>query len=350
SPRKAAAVRRFSQVAAGSLVVVGLSGLVRAVDEVAAWAALVATLFGQLVLVKVALLGTLAALGAVNRFRSVPAAERSLGLLLRIGRLEIGVGATVLVASAILTSLVPPALVAATPKPAPPPKLVVHGRTMTANATLEVSPGYPGANSFTLRLDDTRSRAMTGEASLEFRMPSRPEIPQSTLALRREADGSYSGIGDNLALVGQWSVNAVLRRSTGPVDVPLQVTCQFSPQQLQQMSMGTMLMLHNLPLSNGWQLEAYINPGRAGRTAFHLVFTDLRNGPVEVPELPVATARQGSAKRIFNLRRLAYGTPTPNQFYAPTTLTPGRWQFQVAATAADGSRLRTSFTLDVPKR
>jgi methionine-rich copper-binding protein CopC/putative copper export protein len=350
SQRKAAAVRRFSQVAAASFVVVGLTGLVRAQDEVAAWSALVATLFGQLVLVKVGLLAVLAALGAANRFRSVPAAERSLGGLRRIGRLEVGVGAVVVAASAILTSLVPPALVASAPRQPPPPRLVVEGRAPGARARLEVSPAYPGLNRFTLRVDDPRTgRALAGQASLRFRMPARPELGDSTLALRRGADGSHAGAGPNLSLIGLWSVSAVLRRAPAPVEVPLQVSCRPSPQQLQQMTMGRMLMVHGLPLANGWQLEAYLNPGRAGRTTVHLVFSDQRGGPVEVSELPVATARQGHALRTIRLQRLAYGSPTPNQFYGPATLAAGRVDFQVRAVAADGRAVSASFTVNVPR-
>ena len=43
--------------------------------EVAAWHALLATLFGRLVVLKIALLAVLAALGAYNRFRAVPAVD-----------------------------------------------------------------------------------------------------------------------------------------------------------------------------------------------------------------------------------------------------------------------------------
>ena len=93
----------------------------------------------------------------------------------------------------------------------------------------------------------------------------------------------------------------------------------------------------------------YLNPGRAGWTTVHLVFSDQRGGPVEVPERPVATARQGRTLRTIQLQRLAYGSPTPNQFYAPATFTAGRWDFQVRAVAADGAAVRASFTLTVPR-
>jgi copper transport protein len=348
SPAKAAAVRRFSQVAAASLAVVGLTGLLRAVDEVAAWNALVGTLFGKLVVVKVALLLALAALGAWNRFRSVPAVERSLRGLRRVGRLEIGVAAVTLVASAILTSLVPPFLVQTAARQPPPPVVLAKALAAPVKATLEVTPGYPGQNRFTLRAYDSKtSRAIAGNVTLRFDMPSRPEVEGSTLDLTRAADGSYVALGDNLTLIGDWRVRALVDQTPAAMDLPFAVTCNPTPQQLHQMTMGDMPMVYGVRLSNGWQLQAYLTPGRTGRNTLHLAFTDQRNGPVIVGGTPVVTARQGSATRSLRLLRLAFGTATTNQFYAVGTFSSGRWDFTITATADDGSRLDASISLAV---
>ena len=351
SAAKSAAVRRFSLVAAVSLAVVGATGLLRAVDEVAAWNALVATLFGQLVAVKVGLLLVLAGLGAWNRFRSVPAADRSLRGLRRVGRLEIAVAALTLVASAILTSLIPPFLVQTAATQPAPPRLVAQATAETdMRATLEVSPGYPGQNRFTLRAYDAKtSRAVVGDVSLRFEMPSRPELEASTLDLVRAVDGSYAALGSNLTLIGDWRVTALVRRAEGDAAVPFQVTCSPTPQQLHLMTMGDMPMVYGLHLANGWQLQAYLTPGRTGRNTLHLAFTDQRNGPVTVPSIPVVTARQGGTTRTLQLIRLAFGTPTPNQFYAVGSFTSGRWDFRVTTSAADGGRLETTFPLTVQR-
>jgi hypothetical protein len=115
------------------------------------------------------------------------------------------------------------------------------------------------------------------------------------------------------------------------------------------MTMGSTPMVHGLRLANGWQLEAYLTPGHSGRNTLHLIFSDLRNGPVVVPSAPVLTANQGRATRAFRVLRLASTTPTPNHFYAVGTLTPGRWNFQVSAVATDGTRLEPEFALTVRK-
>jgi copper transport protein len=350
SPAKSAAVRRFSQVAAASLAVVGLTGLLRALDEVAAWGALLATLFGQLVLVKVGLLLALAALGALNRFRSVPVVERSLRGLRRVGRLEIGVAAVTLVASAILTSLVPPFLVQTEAKQPPPPQVLAQTAAAAVKGTLEVSPGYPGQNRFTLRAYDRKtSRAVAGGVTLRFDMPGRPDVEASTLDLERAADGSYVGLGPNLTLIGDWRVTASVGQSGAAVDVPFQVSCGPTPTQLHQMTMGTMPMAYGIHLGNGWQLQAYLTPGHAGRNTLHLAFTDQRNGPVVVEGTPVVTARQGTATRTLQVLRLGLSTPTTNQFYSAGTFPAGRWDFHVTAAGGDGGTVTTSFALTLPK-
>jgi copper transport protein len=348
SPDKAAAVRRFSQVAGVALGVVGLTGLLRAVDEVAAWNALVSTLFGQLVAVKVALLLALAGLGAWNRFRSVPAVDRSLRGLRRVGRLEIGVAAVTLVASAILTSLVPPFLVQVAAKQPPPPVVVARGAAAQAlRATLEISPGWPGQNRFTLRAYDAKtSRAVAGSVTLRFEIPARPEVAATTLDLARAADGSYVALGDNLSLIGDWRVTALVGGSPVPVQVPFQVTCNPTPQQLHQMTMGGSPMVFGLRLANDWLLQAYLTPGKPGRDTLHLAFTDQRNGPVVVSGTPVVTARLGGTTRKLQVLRLAFGTPTANQFYSTGTFSAGRWDFQVTTTDA-GRPVTASFSLPV---
>ncbi|HXM55884.1 MAG TPA: CopD family protein, partial [Candidatus Dormibacteraeota bacterium] len=348
SPAKSAAVRRFSQVAAVALAVVGVSGLLRAVDEVAAWNALVATLFGQLVLAKVALLLTLAALGGWNRFRSVPAVERSLRGLRRVGRLEIGVAGLTLLASAVLTSLVPPALVQAVAKQPPPPHVLAQASASAVRASLDVTPGYPGQNRFTLRAYEARSsRALAATVVLRFEMPARPELTPTTLALARAADGSYQALGDNLTLIGDWRITAQLDQGSGAVGLPFQVTANPTPQDLQHMTMGGAPMVYGVHLRNGWRLQAYVTPGHPGRNTLHLAFTDGRGGPVSVAGMPAITATQGRTTRTIPILRLAFGTPTTNQFYGVAALAAGRWDFRVTAAGDDGSRVDDKFSLTV---
>jgi uncharacterized membrane protein len=105
------AVRRFSFTAALALAAMVITGTVLALTEVGSWAALFSTGYGQLVLLKVGLLACLACLGALNRYRNVPAAGRSVSGLRAVSRVEVAVGATALLAAATLSGLAPPSAV-----------------------------------------------------------------------------------------------------------------------------------------------------------------------------------------------------------------------------------------------
>jgi copper transport protein len=111
SEDKARAVRRFSSAAGISIAVVAVTGFVRAVAEVGSLDALFTTDYGRLILIKTALFAVLAGLGAFNRFFSVPLAARALTRLRRVGRVEVAVGAVVVLAAAFLVNGTPPAVV-----------------------------------------------------------------------------------------------------------------------------------------------------------------------------------------------------------------------------------------------
>src|SRR5207253_9857510 len=71
-------VRHFSTVAGVGLVLVAATGVLRAISEVGTWDGLLTTDSGRLIVVKSALLVGLSGLGAVNRFRNVVRATRTL--------------------------------------------------------------------------------------------------------------------------------------------------------------------------------------------------------------------------------------------------------------------------------
>jgi copper transport protein len=102
--------RRFAMSAVIGIAVVAATGVFRALTEIGSIANLVSTDYGRLLLAKSFLLLVLVGLGAINHFRSVPAAGRMLGPLRRVGGIELVVGAIVLLLSASLVNLAPPPL------------------------------------------------------------------------------------------------------------------------------------------------------------------------------------------------------------------------------------------------
>src|SRR6266536_1445575 len=114
---------RFSLLATWSLVVVALSRLERASQELGGWGHLLSTSFGRTLDVKLGLFALLAVLGAVNRFRVVPALAAGNGRLAwlrRTVRGELVVAGGILLAAALLTQL-PPGADASGARPATPP-------------------------------------------------------------------------------------------------------------------------------------------------------------------------------------------------------------------------------------
>jgi copper transport protein len=144
----ARAVRRFSTVAGVAIVVVGVTGLIRAGVEVASLEALTASLFGRLVLVKIGLLTTLAALGALNRYRNLPRAPDTLRGLRRVGSAELGVAVVTLVVAGALVNTVPPASAASATALRPSPaKVASKAAPIIARHGKKASPapaGRPG--------------------------------------------------------------------------------------------------------------------------------------------------------------------------------------------------------------
>ena len=111
APARAGAVRAFSRVATGALVVVLATGALRAVAQVGSFAALFDTRYGVTLLVKLGLVAAIIALGAVNHFRLVPAmsaADTAYAPFRLNSRVEVGIGTAALVATAILVGLAPP--------------------------------------------------------------------------------------------------------------------------------------------------------------------------------------------------------------------------------------------------
>lgn len=94
--------RRFSRLALGCVLALAATGVAQAVRQTGAWAALTATDYGRLVVVKAAGLAVLAALGYLARRRL--ARGRDLG---RGVATEVAVGAAVLVATSVLVATVP---------------------------------------------------------------------------------------------------------------------------------------------------------------------------------------------------------------------------------------------------
>jgi copper transport protein len=115
------AVRRFSALALGAVVAIGIAGVVRAVTELSAVHELWSTSYGRAILVKTAIFAPLLALGWLNRVALLSAFAR----LRRSVLVELTLLAGIAVAVGVLTDLPPGRVAAAAGKPTEVPAAFV---------------------------------------------------------------------------------------------------------------------------------------------------------------------------------------------------------------------------------
>ncbi|MFC6157318.1 copper resistance CopC/CopD family protein [Kribbella jiaozuonensis] len=197
--------RPFSVVAAGSVLLVLVSGLYSAGLQVATPRWLIASTYGRLLLLKTALLGVIGLLGLLNawrlRRRSVPrhtiAAEATVGALL-------------LVAVAALVGQSPPAGARADV----PPALARSGFVADLVVTVSATPNQPGVNWLTVIADSSRRPAPAPLGGVDLR------IGDQAVPLQRLTDTRYFATY-RAASAGAVRMVAVLHRGGREYAVPL---------------------------------------------------------------------------------------------------------------------------------
>jgi copper transport protein len=233
--RRAVAVR-FSKLAGASLAVVVVTGLARSIDELGGWRALLGSGFGRALSVKLALFAGLLLLGALNRYRLVPALEvtarrRATGRLRHSVHGELWLAAGVLLAAALLSELPPGATGGAAAgsdsAAAPPMALQATGNdyATSVRVTLTVSPGAAGPNSFQAAVSDfdTGNPLPAERVELTGTPLAKPDLASARLKLVKGADGSWQGKGPLLSIGGHWTLVTIVEAAGGGVTVPLEL-------------------------------------------------------------------------------------------------------------------------------
>jgi copper transport protein len=336
--------RRFSRLAAWALLAVAVSGTVRAFDEVGAWSRVVHTSFGQVLAFKVGLVAIVVALGARNRFRHLrPAAadDAPLERLRRAVGAELVLGATVLLATAILAGLPPSKSVAVSTRAVPHVTVIGHDYATSIRAELKVTPGVIGFNQFELRLRDyDRQRPIDATAvTLTLQAVDRPDVPAASVAVTGAGSGLWRGEGTVLAFAGQWRVTVLVERPSGAVTVPLVLRVPSPPQRVSAVRTPGLPTIYTITTGGGQNVQAYIDPGRPGANEVHVTFLD--SAGAEVPTSAVVlTARRGTgARSVLTVRQLG-----PGHFVGDASLRSGTWTFSFRATAEGGALISGSFS------
>lgn len=365
--RTARAARRFARLSTAGIATVAVTGLIRAIAEVGTFDRLVTTDYGHLIIAKTALLGLLATLGAVNHFRNVPAAGRTLRGLRRVGAIELLVGATVVLLSASLVNLAPPTAVAAadastgepaaaaspssTPGPTPAP-LVVDGNDFGTSVRLRlvVVRGAAGADSFTATVTDYDSGAPVTASGVSLRFtPPRSDVGSSRLDLVPTGPGVFSGSGTNLSLDGTWGISAVIANGAASVEVRLELTIpgrasgSASPgASMEVNAVPGLPTIYTVHLSAGRTVEIYADPATAGPNEIHATFFDASGSELPVTSVTMALGPVGGTLAPLATRELE-----PGHFVADAKLPAGGYSLALSAPAPGGDQLATNLDFSV---
>ncbi len=211
----AALVPRFSRVALASVAVLTLTGLYSYVQNINQLSLLPTTTYGRALLIKIGLFCMLVLLGAVNllvlspRLRSTDSPWSR--AIVRTVRMELVIGALVLLAVGAMTSVAPSKAAWAEHEQ--------QGTTARASVdgvdlTLRVAPGHIGNNAFEVAVDDPRPNAANAATKMLLRFSSL-DMDMGTLeAVAKPVDAqSYVAQGSYISMDGRWQIEVILRRA-----------------------------------------------------------------------------------------------------------------------------------------
>jgi hypothetical protein len=344
SDERVAAVRRFSAVAAGGLVVVAATGLVRAVQQLSSFGELFSTGYGRGVLAKILLIVVIGAFAWRNRRRSVPAAAEDLRPLRRTSRGELVAAAAAVAVAAVLGTLAPPAARSETV----PLGLTAEGADAagTVRVTLTTASADPGPNRFVVRAEaDEEGAPVGGSVTLRFLPLDDPGVPASELVLAPLRDGSYSGTGANLAFDGRWRVTVLLERGADAVAVPLELETRTPAQFVSVERRPGLPPNFTVEVSVAEAIRFSPRPERAGSSTVVVTVFDEIGDEVPVTSIVVTSRAGDSPARRVPVQRAGIG-----RFTARVDLTEGTNQLAAVAQSNERGRLRAVLDLTIPAR
>jgi copper transport protein len=210
-------VTRFSTVAAGVLVLLAATGSLMAWRILGSWSALLDTRYGQLLLIKIAIVALVVLVAAYNRFRLLPAVRSSPGHEQRLAvarevrsttLAEAGLLAAVLLVTGFLVNQSPREEASAA---APAPSRVSTGTLGELKVLATVSPGSRGRNTLMVQVQDLTGEPLDGYAAPELSVRS-SEVDLGQVVAVPIAAGTYAA-EVVFPSAGTWEMQVSLRAS-----------------------------------------------------------------------------------------------------------------------------------------
>ncbi len=167
-------------------------------------------------------------------------------------------------------------------------------------------------------------------------MPARSDLGESTLALTRAGDGSYTGQGANLSLDGAWQVTVLVQRGAQSVEVPLTLQTRLLPVVVHKLKTPGLPTLYTVDLTQGRTVQVYLDPDRPGPVIFHATYFDAKQGALDVTRCSITMTPPGGSTTPLATRQLDVG-----HFVADATVGKGAYRFDITGTTASGETLTT---------
>ena len=210
-----AVLPRFSLVAGLSVVALVVTGLYSAWAHVTVIPALVVP-YGQVLVVKTALVGVLLVFGATNLLWLTPAIRadrKAASLLRRTVTAEAAVGVLVILAAAYLTSLEPARQVASRQGIGVPQSLSFEDTAEGATIDVEIEPGQVGTNTVTVTLTDRLGDRITNSSGVDVRLTYLDaDLGEGLLSTERSGEGEYLATEVPINIAGPYQVEVAVRR------------------------------------------------------------------------------------------------------------------------------------------
>lgn len=339
------AAKRYSLVAGIAIVVASVTGVLRAVNEVAGWEPLFNTTYGRLAIAKAGLLVVLAGFGAVNRFRNVPAAGRSPAGLQKTGRLELAVAVVTLAVAGMLSTSVPPISIAAAAEES---RVTVEGSDFarTTDAVFVVEPGTAGPNRFLLELTDRDTGdSLSGVERVSLRLStlSNPAVEESTLEMEAQDDGRYRATGSNVAVDGRWKATISVATPSNSFDIPLEFSTRAVGYVTDSSEVEGQPTIYSITDPQGRQLQVYSQPDEPGPSELHLTLFDSSGTEMPASEIvAIAVAPGEPASATLVTRRFG-----PGHFVSDVELKRGTYVFDVTARSEAGETVRFPAEMEI---
>jgi putative copper resistance protein D len=206
-----AAVRRFSVIGMIAVAALLASGIVNSWNLLSGPSDLVATAYGELVLVKILLFAAMVAVATVNKLRLTPRLPAAAGAIQRNTLIEAGLGLAALLAVGALGTMPPPAHTHPAPAGIPQDAAFVHIHGVEAMADVTIDPGRAGPADMTVRVlrEDLSELPVYGvQLALD---PPLPNVPSINRLAVHQPDGTWQVKSIDLGQPGNWTVRVIVK-------------------------------------------------------------------------------------------------------------------------------------------